>query len=268
MIPTLRREKLMAILRDHGTLEIPELSAHFRVSEMTIRRDLERLEKEGRLYRVRGGAIIRESTVHEPPVFGRAKANVDEKRAIAHLAAKFIQPGESIAFDASTTGLAVARVIDRSASLTVVTNNLNVAVELSSHPGISLFLLGGLLRREALSLIGPQGERAMRDFFVDKVFLSAKALSATNSLSDINALEVGMKQAMVERAREVFVLVDHSKLGKQAFLKVLPLELITTVITDDKADPEEVRRLEEAGLQVHIAPAVSAKSIPHALVRR
>lgn len=262
MLPTLRRQKLVDILREHGVLEIPELSERFGVSEMTIRRDLERLERDGRLYRVRGGALIRESTAHEPPLSGREQAQVDEKRAIARQALTHIQPEESIAFDASTTGLAVTRVIERSASLTVVTNNLSVARELSGHSRIALFLLGGLLRSEAMSVIGPQAERAMRDFAVDKVFLSAKALSASHGLSDINALEVGMKRTMVERAKEVFVLVDHTKLGRKSFLKVVPLSKITTVITDDKADPEQVRMLQEAGLYVEIAPA-APQTAPH-----
>lgn len=257
MMPTVRRQQLIDILREHGALEIPELSAHFGVSEMTIRRDLERLERDGRLYRVRGGALIRESTVHERPVTGREQAQVDEKRAIARQAVTHIQPDESIAFDASTTGLAVTRVIDRSASLTIVTNNLKIAGELSHHSGISLFILGGLIRSEAMSVIGSQAETAMRGFHVDKVFLSGKALSATGGLSDINALEVGMKRTMVERAREVFVLADHTKLGHKAFLNVIPPAEITTVITDHKADPEQVHLLEEAGLVVEIAPAAT-----------
>lgn len=248
-----RRSQIARMLQQHGTVRVAMLSEIFDVTEETIRRDLEELEKEGILKRTYGGAISRRGTGIELPFAAREEKNRDEKVKIARAAAELLEDGDTIILDASTTALFVARQLPAAPRLTVVTNSVRVVLELAAHPNVTVIGLGGQLRERSLSFVGPQAERALAAYHVDKAFLSCKGLTPTEGMTDSNELEVELKKRMVEAAAAVIAIVDSSKLGYVAFARICPLEQIARIITDDGAEPSMVERLSEHGTPVTVA---------------
>ncbi|MGM8364463.1 DeoR/GlpR family DNA-binding transcription regulator [Virgibacillus sp. W0181] len=234
LLPTARREEIVNILKTKDYAEISYLSQKFQVSEMTIRRDIEKLEKRNRVKRVYGGVRLKEVTEREleRPIDERKSTNTLEKQAIAKKAAAFIEDGDVIAFDASTTAYELSRYIKYKKKVTVVTNNINIAVELSDDPEITVILLGGFVRRTSLSLIGSSLSKYLESIFIDKAFISCKALNFTDGITDSLMDEGEAKQAIIERSNKLFIVADHSKLDTIAFFKICPAKRVDSLITD------------------------------------
>lgn len=253
MLVAERRSQIARLLQQHGTVRVAALSEMFEVTEETIRRDLEELEKEGILKRTYGGAISRRGTGIELPFAAREEKNREEKLKIARAAAALLDDGDTIILDASTTALFVARHLPTTPRLTVVTNSVRVVLELAAHPNVTVIGIGGQLRERSLSFVGPQAERALAAYHVDKAFLSCKGLTLAEGMTDSNELEVELKKRMVEAAAAVIAIVDSSKLGYVAFARICPLDQIARLITDDAADPALLARIEEMGTPITLA---------------
>jgi DeoR/GlpR family transcriptional regulator of sugar metabolism len=231
VLPSLRREKIIEILVEKDHADISYLSSRFGVSEMTIRRDLEKLENGGEVIRVYGGVKLKTKRNYEASVEERRNTNKEEKMAITRAAAQLIEDGDVIAFDASTTALEVSKYI-KDKKITVVTNSISIAIELSDAANITVILVGGFLRGKSLSLVGNSLSKYLESIYVDKAFLSSKALNFNEGLTDATIDEGEAKQAMIEKANAVYVMVDHTKIGKLAFFKVCGKEKIDKIITD------------------------------------
>lgn len=256
--PVDRRNKIIEMLEKTEYADVSYLSDAFQVSLMTIRRDLERLEKDGKVIRVYGGVKLKTKRVYEASMEERLKSNKREKMAIAKEAAKLIEDGDVIAFDASTTALEVSKFIKDRKNLTVVTNNLSIAIELADAPHIVVVLLGGFLRGKSLSIMGSSLQQYMQSIYIDKAFISSKGLSFHEGLTDTAIDEGEAKQAMLNKASEIIVLVDHTKLGKVAFFEVCDKQRITKVITDElipltPMQQECITSYKEYGIPVIIA---------------
>ncbi|RHW35769.1 DeoR/GlpR transcriptional regulator [Neobacillus notoginsengisoli] len=232
-VPENRRKKIVSILEESDYAEVSQLSTQFRVSEMTIRRDLEFLEKAGDVIRVYGGVKLKTKRVHEASIEKRLNTNKAEKMAIAREASKLIEDGDVIAFDASTTAYEVSKLIKTKKKLTVVTNNISIAIELSDAEDVTVILLGGFLRGKSLSLVGASLRKYLQSIFIDKAFISSKALNFTEGLTDATIDEGEAKQALIGKSSQVIVLVDHTKLGKLAFFEVCKKDKIDKIITDE-----------------------------------
>ena len=176
MISDQRHQTIINLLEDLGAVTVSDLVKEFKVSEMTIRRDLDILENQGLLRRVHGGAVSRRGRSYEPPFMLRTSENLENKIRISQAAADLIQNGDSITLDVGTTTLEIARHLQNKQDLTVITPSLQIANELINHPGIRLILTGGILRIGELSMVGHLAERIFEDFFVDKLFLGAGAV--------------------------------------------------------------------------------------------
>lgn len=237
LLPTDRREAIVDILKTKDYAEISYLSQKFQVSEMTIRRDIEKLEAENKVSRVYGGVRLKEmgDREFEDPIEERKSTNTKEKQAIAKEAVKFIQDGDVIAFDASTSAYELSRMVKYNKSVTVVTNNINIAVELSDDPEITVILLGGFVRRTSLSLIGSSIPKYLESIYIDKAFISCKALNFEDGVTDSLMDEGEAKQAIIHRSNQLFMLADHSKIDTLAFFKICPASRIDTLITDSFA---------------------------------
>lgn len=240
-LPSARRKKIVDILKTKDYAEISYLSQKFQVSEMTIRRDIERLEKENSVSKVYGGVRLKEldEREFEDPVEERKIKYAMEKHAIAKEALNFIEDGDVIAFDASTTAFELSRVIKFKKTVTVVTNNVNIAIELSDDSDITVILLGGFLRKTSLSLTGSAIPKFLESIYIDKAFLSSKALNYNNGVTDSLMDEGEAKQAIIERTNQLFLLADHSKINTVAFFKVCSAKQIDTLITDSFGTFEE-----------------------------
>jgi DeoR/GlpR family transcriptional regulator of sugar metabolism len=253
-----RQEQIAQMVMDAGRVRVTDLAAQFGVSPVTIRKDLLVLESEARLIRTHGGAIPPRGSNRPEPAFDvRERLQREEKSRIGAAAAALIQDGDSIVFDASTTALYVARHLKQRSwhQLTVVTNSIRIALELAGHPGITVLMLGGRVRSEALSVVGPLGDGVFRRINVQKAFIGAVGLTLDAGLSDAMEEEAQIKRSMVTAAREVYALVDHTKFGRTASATFCRADRLTGILTDEAAPAEMVDELRSLGVVVTLVPA-------------
>jgi DeoR/GlpR family transcriptional regulator of sugar metabolism len=251
-----RQEHIVALLAEHGRVRVADLAARFGVSTVTIRKDLALLEAEARLSRTHGGAIALRAAGAAEPDFGiRERLQYDQKVAIGAAAGTLIEDGESIAFDASTTALYVARqILGRDwHHLTVLTNSIRIALELAGKAGVTVVMLGGRVRSEALSVVGPLGDGVFRRVNVQKAFVGAVGLRLDVGLTDAMEEEAQIKRSMVTAAREVYALVDHTKWGRTAAATFCRIDGLTAVVTDAEAPEDMVADLRRGGVNVIVA---------------
>jgi DeoR family transcriptional regulator of aga operon len=250
-----RRSRIVELVRQHGAVRVGELADQFDVSEVTIRSDLEQLERDGQLIRDRGGAIAAPSTPVRSllRVDQRATLNLDAKRRIGLAAATLVEPGDTIILDAGTTAIEAARGVAGITPLTVLTNALNVALELGAHSEARVILLGGTLNREASSTVGAQAEQHVGEFIAQKLFLGAQAVDFEHGLTDTTPEIAQVKRAMIRAARRVILLVDSSKWGCSGFSKVAPLTALDTIITDSALPAEARAAIEQLGIELIVA---------------
>ncbi|MHB8133497.1 MAG: DeoR/GlpR family DNA-binding transcription regulator [Anaerolineaceae bacterium] len=253
MISDQRHQTIINLLEDLGAVTVSDLVKEFKVSEMTIRRDLDILENQGLLRRVHGGAVSRRGRSYEPPFMLRTSENLDNKIRISQAAANLIQNGDSITLDVGTTTLEIARHLQNKQDLTVITPSLQIANELINHPGIRLILTGGILRIGELSMVGHLAERIFEDFFVDKLFLGAGAVDLKTGVSEFNIEDALVKRAMVKSAKSVVLVADSSKFNQVAFTSIVPLSEIHTIITDKELDPHLATQIQAKGLELILA---------------
>lgn len=255
-----RQRHIARIVEEHGRARVADLAAQFRVSAVTIRKDLLALEMEGRLIRAHGGALSIDTNSPERGFDVRERLQRLEKDRIGKLAASLVVDGESIALDASTTALALARHLKARSwvHLTVITNGLRIASELAGFPGITLVMPGGFVRWEALSLVGPLGDGLFGKVNVQKAFMGAAGFSIESGLSDATEEEAQIKRLMSGAAREVLALVDHTKWGRSAFATFCRTEDVSAVIGDDRAPAGMVHALRARAIEVRLAGLASA----------
>ena len=253
-----RQQEIARIVDEDGRARVRELAGRFGVSAVTIRKDLLLLETERRVVRTHGGAIAPRGGRPELAFDIRERLQREEKSRMGAAAAARVGDGESIVLDASTSALYIARHLkDRVAwhGLTVVTNSIRIASELAGHPGITVLMLGGRVRWEALSVVGPLGDGVFRRVNVQKAFLGAAAFTLEAGLSDAMEEEAQIKRAMVAAAREVYAVVDHTKWGRVASATFCRTDSLTGVFTDGDAPADMVATLREAGVEVVELPA-------------
>lgn len=251
-----RQQYIARVVEEHGRVLVADLAAHFRVSSVTIRKDLLALEGEGRVVRTHGGAISPAGNRPELAFEIRERLQAADKAQIGAAVAARVRDGDSIVFDASTTALAAARQLKARGGwtgLTVVTNGLRIASELAGYPGIRVLMLGGWLRWEGLSLVGPLGAGVFSRINVQTAYVGAAGFALESGLSDATEEEAQIKHLMVQAAREVVAIVDSTKWGRAAFATFCELESITAVITDGKAPMEMVEPLRARGIAVDLA---------------
>jgi DeoR family transcriptional regulator of aga operon len=251
-----RRAKIAELVRERGSMRVTDLATHFQVSEVTIRNDLVQLEKDGQLVRDRGGALPSESGRQLTSLLAveqRAHLQLEEKRRVARCAASLVRPGDTIIMDAGTTVVEMAPFLAGVAPLTVVTNALNVALEVATRTEARIILIGGSFNRESSSAVGSPAERALGELVVQKAFLGTQAFDLENGLTDTTLEIAEVKRAMIRAAHRVILLTDASKAGRTGFIKVAPLTALHTVICDEHLPAETKSALEQLGIEVMLA---------------
>lgn len=249
MLVAERLQKIVQYVNDKGSIRVTELSELCEVTEETIRRDLDKLENEGKLLRSHGGAISIKEIHPEIPYFERETTNVEEKRKIAEAAVQCIHPRDRIVLDPSSTAWHVAKLLP-DMPLTVITNSIRVAMELSAKEKIEVISTGGILASRSLSYVGPLAERSMEMYHVDKAFISCKGVHLERGISESNEMQALVKRKMISIADQVYLLVDYSKFGVQAFAQISNWHNIHNVITDEKTDLQVVNTLQDMSIKV------------------
>lgn len=261
-----RRDRIARIVEEHGRARVTGLAAQFGVSAVTIRKDLLALEAAGRVLRAHGGAIAPNQSRPELSFEIRERLQQDEKARIGAAGAALVRDGDSIVMDASTTALSVARHLKGHggwSQLTVITNGLRLASELAGHPGITVLMLGGRVRWEALSVVGQLGDGLFSRVNVQKAFVGAAGFTLESGLADATDEEAQIKRSMVAAAREVIAIVDHTKWERAAFATFCPTDQISVVLTDQSSPDAMVRALRDRGVEVSLV-APGQMTEPHA----
>jgi DeoR/GlpR family transcriptional regulator of sugar metabolism len=243
-----RRLEIAELLEEKGRVEITELGALLSVSEMTIRRDMEVLEREGILKRVRGGAISATSRSYEPPFALRMQRNAEAKRRIGRAAAEMVSEGETVIIDVGTTALAVAEALKDRRNLTTVTPSLRAAWLLADNAELRVIVTGGIVRPRERSLVGFLSDKAFENLYCDTYFMGIGGIDVDAGFTEFNLDDARVKQEAMRYSRRCIAVADATKLGRVAFARVADLEQVDALITD--ADPEKAHRLQEAGLEI------------------
>ncbi len=248
-----RRQRILKIIEEHGSVSVRDLGQNFEVSPITIARDLQELEQQGMIRRIHGGAISVRGASYEPPFNARETQDTSEKARIAARAVEFIHDGDSLVLDVGTTALEVARALKGKRNLTVLVTNLRAAEELATQSAIQVIVIGGRLRNNELSMVGHLAENTLRTFHVDKAFIGVGGITQEQGLTEFNFEEAGTKLAMIECARQTIVVADHSKFGKVMLTTVAPLNAADIIITGVEADEQIVQQIRQQGIEVVLA---------------
>lgn len=252
MHPGKRHQFILDLLEKDGSVKVADLSRHLHVTEITIRRDLDTMERWGLIRRVRGGAVTSRGRSYEPPFFTRAQHLSGEKERIGKAAADLIRDGDSIALDVGSTTLEVARQLAHRHNLTVITPSFHIAAVLAEQHNIRLILTGGILRPGELSMTGSLAEQSFKEFHVDKLILGIGGIDLYAGLTEFNLEDALVKKAMIKSSKEVIVAADATKFGRIAFAAVAGLDVAGRIITDSSLDPNIRSRFETSGVAITI----------------
>ncbi|WP_165822542.1 DeoR/GlpR family DNA-binding transcription regulator [Paenibacillus montanisoli] len=256
MLPLQRKQALLTYLARQGAATMKELSDHFGVSEMTIRRDIQLLEQENRVQRSHGGVIYRElaSGGEEPDLATKQAHNVDVKERLALYAAEhFVKSRDVLILENGTTVSRMAEHLSAFDQLTLLTNGMDTLSRF--RPFVSerhaIICCGGMLREVSGTFVGPVAEQFFAEYHADTLFLSALGFNPEAGFTDPNLLDTQVKKAMIRSAKKVVMLLDSSKLGKRYFSTVAHLADIDVLVTDEGISDEHKQLMEESGVELH-----------------
>ena len=244
-----RQRRILELLQEAGSLRTIETAAELGVTDETIRKDFEMLEKRGELIRTHGGAG-RPGRIREDLPFTERQAILrEEKQAIARLAASRIQANETIFLDASSTVLTLTEFLP-DLPLTILTNALNVFTALSDRPNLDLICTGGLFDSKSRSFIGLTAEKALQRYNIHRMFFSGNGLHLERGVSESNARQAAFKERVIAHSEDVVFLADHSKLGQKAAFFFAEVADISCLVTDKAADPDFIEQLQGRAVEV------------------
>ena len=247
-----RRRLIVELVEKQGRATVEELATRFGTSTVTIRADLDALARSSAIARSHGGALPMAAATHDTPLNIKETRWHAQKLRIGEAAAKMIRDGETIILDSGSTTVEIARQIRhmKFESLTVITNALNIAMELSGLPQIRVMMLGGLLRQTSYSLVGPDAEQALAKLSADRLFLGVDGLDPNVGVTTPDPLEAALNALMIRVSRQTIAVLDASKLGQRSLSVITPVKNLDTVISDNSAPAETVEALRAAGVQV------------------
>lgn len=249
MLAIERRNAILEKLQIERRVVVSELSDLYDVSEETIRRDLDKLESDGYAIKSYGGAVLNENSNLDLPFNVRKNRNVLGKQKIATIIGDMIRDGENIMLDASSTAVAIAKTIKSKKDLTVITNSLEIALELIEAPGINVISTGGLATGGSFALVGQMTDKIIRSYYVDKAIVSCKGIDMYAGVTDSDERHANNKSSMFYMAKKKILAVDSTKFNKIAFAKIGDLKEISVIVTDKKPEEEWLKRLESEGVE-------------------
>jgi len=256
-----RRQTLLEMLRKQPGLRVRELAKALSVSEGTIRNDLNALEQEGRLQRVHGGAVLDDSEQFQNNSFlRRFRQNPAAKSAIARQAAELVNDGDSIMLDASSTAYYLARALTRRRKLRVMTNGFEVARALAQNSTNTVILIGGVVNNDSSSVTGLLSEQIIAEMHIEKAFFSCSGFSFERGMTEVHIEEAQLKRMAIESSKQVYALVDSSKIGKEDLTTFAHIQRVTHLFTDSGLSPDSARQLMEVGIAFTICETETAQT--------
>jgi DeoR/GlpR family transcriptional regulator of sugar metabolism len=252
LLPAERYRRIQELLRERQVVRVSTLSELLGVSEVTIRRDLEHLERRGLLERTHGGAVLVQRMRTEPGYLDAIVSHPEEKRAIGRAAAALVEPGDTVFLNGGTTTLEVFRHL-ATPGIRVVTNHVGMALEAGDRD-LELILVGGQFRAPSSSVVGPLATEALRRVHADKAFIGVEGVSLRSGLTTPSPQEAEIARLMMERTTgQVTVVADHSKLGTVADFVIAPLEDIDRIVVDGGIEDEYREQLAATDVEVVVA---------------
>lgn len=244
-----RKAKILEILNTSYRIQVNDLTEALQVSESTIRRDLQDLEQEGLLKRTHGGAVKLENTSFEPTMNEKELTNIEEKIEIGKKAAAFIEDNDTVILDAGTTTLQIAKNI-QARNVTVLTNSMLIALELLNNKEVEVIIAGGYARREIVSIVGPITDKIIQSLRVDKAFIGTNGITIEDGCTTPNVDEAHTKSIMIQSAKEIYIVADHSKFGTVSFARIARLDEIDGIITDEGIDQNILEKYQSKNIQI------------------
>ena len=253
MLANQRREKILELLKEDGSAKVINLAKIFKVSEVTIRQDLEKLEQDGYIKREHGGAFLKnvENSVKSFSVLNQD--NIEKKQLIAKKAAELIETGETIILDSGSTTTEIAKNLIGRSGITVITNALNIALLLGAEPGIEVVVTGGEFKPPTLSLTGQKAASFFEDINVHKLFLATAGISLRSGLTYPSISDIVVKKAMIDSADVTYLVADSTKIGKNSFASLGALSLVDFIITDSEIEPKYMQLFRDHEIELIIA---------------
>ena len=250
MLAIERRNEILEKLQKEKRVVVSELSKLYGVTEETIRRDLEKLEKDGYVIKSYGGAVLNENMNIDMPFNIRKNTNVPGKQKIAEIIKSMVKDGERLILDSSSTAVFIAKALkEEKRNLTIITNSIEIIIELFDAQDWHVLSTGGLAMEGSLALVGPQTDHMLRSYYVDNTIISCKGFDMENGITDSNELHARNKKTMLERADCSILAVDSSKFGHTAFTSIGGLENISMIITDEEPEERWLRLFEKHNIK-------------------
>jgi DeoR family transcriptional regulator of aga operon len=245
-----RRQHILELIQNHGRALVSDLSEQLNISQITIRKDLDYLQSKGVIQRSHGGALrVPSSALIDPTLQEKRKHNLREKERIAVAASKMVEEGQCVILDSGTTTTAVAERLKRFKQLTVITNAVNIAAELAGTD-FEVILVGGTMRKNSFSLVGPLAEDNLEEMHADILFLGVDGFDLEVGITTPNLLESRVNRAMVKAARHVVAVCDSSKFSRRSLSRIVPPGAVHQVITDQNLPREIEEALRAMGIAV------------------
>jgi len=249
-----RRLEIGELLKTGSAVSVEELAKRYFVCESTIRRDLDRLAREGMAKRTYGGAVLLDNSTSDLPMLVRERERAEGKTAIARRAAEFIRDGDTILMDTSSTAMAVVPFLSGFTGLTVVTNGLKTAYLLNAYGEITTHCTGGRLRQHNMALVGTTACRRIEEINADIAFISCRGLSTAKGVTEASEEEAEVKRAMIASAGRTLLLCDSGKFGRVLTYRVCAPSALHTLITDGDPPADLYALLREGGAEVITVP--------------
>ena len=250
MLAIERRREILSRLTVNGKVIVAELAKDFGVTEETIRRDLEKLDKEGLVSKTYGGAVSKHSSAIDLPYNIRESVNVAQKQQIAQTIADLIEDGERVMIDSSSTALYAIKKMKEKQNLTIITNSVKILLELADKPDWTVLSTGGILKKNALALMGSSAEKMINSYHVDTAICSCKGLDMELGITDSNENDSLIKQAMFHSAERKILALDAEKFDKKSFVKVCDISDLDLIVTDSAPAEKWISFCEEKNLKL------------------
>jgi DeoR/GlpR family transcriptional regulator of sugar metabolism len=248
-----RREKIFELIKEDGSAKVVSLAKIFKVTEPTIRQDLEKLEEDGMVIKEHGGAYLKNLDLNVSTVSLANQENMDKKEAIAQKCLEFIEPGDTIILDSGSTSSEIAKKLKGFKGLTVITNALNIALLLGAEPGIEVIVTGGEFKPPTLSLTGQKAADFFEGINAQKLFLATAGISLKAGLTYPSISDLVVKKAMIEAAEVTYLVADSTKFGKSAFASLGALSMINYIITDEGIEDKHKQIFQDNEIELIIA---------------
>src|SRR5580704_280627 len=247
-----RQRAIHELLRRDGRVVVVDLARQFHTSQVTIRKDLDILHVKGLIHRTHGGALpARDGALEDPTLREKEKLHRKEKLHIAAAAVSMVSEGQVVILDSGTTTTAIARALRNFRNLTIITNSVNIAAELSGS-AVEVILSGGNLRKNSFSLVGPIAEETLHKLHADILFLGVDGFDVHYGISTPNLLESKVNRTMIEISKVAVAVCDSSKFGKRSLSLIAPPSSLQHVITDSGIPKADLGALKKSGIEVTI----------------